>query len=36
MSADAEKARKETMDLFPQNAGFGAEAAAQEGTDARY
>ncbi|CAL4931480.1 unnamed protein product [Urochloa decumbens] len=36
-SADAEKgdARKETMDLFPQNAGFGAEGAAQGAPDAR-
>ncbi|TKV95655.1 hypothetical protein SEVIR_9G376600v4 [Setaria viridis] len=35
--ADAEKgdARKETMDLFPQDAGFGTEAAAQEAPDAR-
>ncbi|XP_062211495.1 protein TIFY 10a-like isoform X2 [Phragmites australis] len=36
-SADAEKgeARKETMELFPQNAGFGSEAAAQGDPDAR-
>ncbi|XP_062215397.1 protein TIFY 10a-like [Phragmites australis] len=35
--ADGDKgaARKEAMDLFPQNAGFGSEAAVQEGPDAR-
>jgi hypothetical protein len=27
---------KETMDLFPQNAGFGSEAAMKEAPDARY
>ena len=37
-SADAEKgdARKETMDLFPQNAGFYSDAAGQGAPDARY
>lgn len=36
-SADTEKGetRKETMDLFPQNAGFGSEAAMKEAPDAR-
>ncbi|OEL37973.1 Protein TIFY 10a [Dichanthelium oligosanthes] len=36
-SVDAEKgeAKKATMDLFPQNAGFGPEAAAQGAPDAR-
>jgi len=36
-SADAEKgdARKETMDLFPQNAGFCSDAAGQGAPDAR-
>jgi len=37
-SADAQKgdARKETMDLFPQNAGFCSDAAGQGAPDARY
>jgi jasmonate ZIM domain-containing protein len=37
-SADAEKgdARKETMNLFPQNAGFCSDAAGQGTPDARY
>jgi hypothetical protein len=37
-SADMEKGEtgKETMDLFPQIAGFGSEAATKEAPDARY
>lgn len=37
-STDMEKGEtgKETMDLFPQIAGFGSEAATKEAPDARY